>query len=265
MHDESTAPPTCAVGDCDASLAHRRSDTVYCSERCRHTARNLRLVAAAGRDPLAARFCARDGCSNELLGAYNAKWCCPQCRRAEDRARAAVAAGRPVPPYRPRPRTLCSIEGCDERIVGRGWCRWHYTRWRKFGDPLVERKQRQPCIVEGCESLRSSNGYCGMHHLRWKKHGDPLLGARRDPTGWTNKAGYRGLMVDGRQVLEHRHFMSLALGRALLPGETVHHRNGQKTDNRLENLVLHVGPHAKGITVDDAIEWALTILARYAS
>jgi hypothetical protein len=33
------------------------------------------------------------------------------------------------------PRT-CSIEGCEERHYGRGWCRNHYSRWQKHGDPL---------------------------------------------------------------------------------------------------------------------------------
>lgn len=30
----------------------------------------------------------------------------------------------------------CSIEGCDKTTVGRGWCRTHYNRWHRYGDPL---------------------------------------------------------------------------------------------------------------------------------
>ena len=79
----------------------------------------------------------------------------------------------------------------------------------------------------------------------------------RVPDG-TPGAGWKG-----QWMLEHRWVMQNHLGRPLTPEENVHHRNGDKRDNAIENLELWVSKHPPGQRVADLVAYAQEILERY--
>lgn len=85
-----------------------------------------------------------------------------------------------------------------------------------------------------------------------------------------HKAGYVMVRVPehpraGRSpyMFEHILVAEGLLRRHLVEGETVHHINGIRDDNRPENLELWTRPQPSGIRVSDAVTWARSIYDRY--
>lgn len=66
-----------------------------------------------------------------------------------------------------------------------------------------------------------------------------------------------------REVLEHRFVVETAIGRKLTKEETVHHVNGDRADNREENLELFASRHGPGQRVSDIVREAIEVLKKY--
>src|ERR1035437_8063242 len=112
---------------------------------------------------------------------------------------------------------VCSVESCLRKATKQSWCEAHYQRMRKNGDldpsrPVTIRKGR----------YITSDGYVVVpqwDHPNAQKNGS---------------------------IFEHILVMSKTIGRPLLPGETVHHKNGVRDDNRPNNLELWSKKHPNG-------------------
>jgi len=106
---------------------------------------------------------------------------------------------------------------------------------------------------KGCQNRISAS-------KRWrnpKGFRKPLIGIKNPKWkgGFTKSMGYKTILQGKNSyIAEHRLVMQKHIGRPLTPQDIVHHINGNKLDNRIENLKLmnrskHMKEHLKEILI----------------
>ena len=141
----------------------------------------------------------------------------------------------------------CEVEGCDREAVTNRYgflCLKHYKRFKRTGGNFnrmeeisKNARKREKSKCKYCDREIGETGALGMcnkHYQMFRKHGNALwFDERVRPTSH----GYYRTGKKGQA--EHRKIYEDYIGRKLTPDEVVHHINGIRTDNRIENLYLY--------------------------
>ena len=168
----------------------------------------------------------------------------------------------------PKLNRKCTVKGCDRKHAAHGYCLMHYRRIKKHGTVCYTwggKKVGRPC--QFCDRAVVAREMCYRHYQMWLKYGDPLHSDKAKKNGEKNgrhiRKGYmmvtdvadfpkaapsdetteksnthhsqfinsHGYRQNGSsRVLEHRKIAGAK------PGEIVHHIDGNKINNNLENL-----------------------------
>lgn len=115
------------------------------------------------------------------------------------------------------------------------------------------------CSDKLCSRICFAKTMQGPRNPTWKG------GCRMQrPDGYIILTYYKGHPSASKRghLLEHILVMETFLGRTLLPNETVHHKNGIRSDNRIDNLELWTTWQPSGQRVEDLLSF---VVKNYAS
>lgn len=208
--------------------------------------------------------CIESGCTSTVWSTYHIR--CSVHQRRVDR----TGDARPEDPpreVRSEPVT-CAAKSCDLIATSKGWCGIHYSRDYHRGDIAEDipvswhsRKFGEECLEEGCIRQAIKRYLCASCYARRYRDGIPM--PERELVPYYGTSGYLYIHVDGKPILHHRYVWEQHYQMKLQSGQNIHHINGMRDDNRIENLELWDTSQPRGQRVLDKLNWAVEMLCRY--
>lgn len=148
----------------------------------------------------------------------------------------------------------CNFNQCDKNIWTGGFCRTHYKKSLILLNKI--------CLADGCPEPAEYLDLCNKHYVRYTKYGDINGKAQIKRKGFL-RDGYKVYKINGKTVSEHKIIMEQFLNRKLFTNENIHHKDGNRLNNNLDNLELWIKSQPSGQRISDIIDWAKNILQRY--
>lgn len=160
----------------------------------------------------------------------------------------------------------------DEDLTGKTFKHWI----------VISRSQNAPkggvmwlcrCICGKERTVRADGLLYGRSKSCGCKKRETILRGENHPLWKADKAPVNGYVIINNTAplghpcfgerYEHRIVMALLLGRPLKTNESVHHINGNRQDNRIDNLELWATGQPCGQRVSDKVAWAKEMLQQY--
>lgn len=204
MHSQTYKPKSCQK--CGTSFVPKSPRTVYCSDECKNPSQTCELCKQPfqPKGNTTGKYCSLK-CWYQVYDAQNEKTC--------------VVCGNKFSGH--SKQKTCGKE-CANQSLRTASRATHCAYCKK---PLV--KNCHPRVQYCSKSCAMNNRIV---------HG----GGQAKPNGSrrSHSTGYTLIKHNGLWIMEHRVVMEQKLGRPLHPRERIHHKNGDRKDNRPENLEL---------------------------